>query len=632
MPIRKGDHVSEVMARELRVALAGNPNCGKTALFNALTGSHQKVANYPGVTVERKEGGFTTPAGRQVVAIDLPGTYGLRGRSPDEVVTRDAILGKLEGEIRPDLLICVADATNLRLSLRLVFELKNCGIPILLALNMYDIAEYRGIKIDAEGMSREIGIPVVTTVAISNDGTAALLQKVDELAALKQTVQPAVWREQSAEDVRASHHAAEQIIGRFVKASAAADDWTRRIDNVLLHPVAGIVILLAVLFLIFQAVFSWAAPFMDLIKAGFDAIAVLIRSSLPEGMLSSLLADGIVAGVGAVVVFLPQIMILFFFIILLEDFGYMARAAFLMDRVIGGVGLHGRSFIPLLSSFACAIPGIMATRVIENRRQRLATIMIAPLMTCSARIPVYTLIIAAFVPDRSVGGFINLQGLVMFGLYAAGIISAFAVAFVFRHFVWKGKSEPFIMELPGYKRPRVQSVLMGVLQRAFVFLRRAGTIILAMMILIWFLSTVPGAPEGASGPTINYSFAGIIGHALQPILAPIGFNWQIAIALIPGLAAREVAVGALATVYAVAGQGDAAREALGATIGGQWSLATALALLAWYVFAPQCASTLAVVKRETASWKWPVVMFIYMMALAYIAAFIVFQTARVMGG
>ena len=624
--------MSEVMARELRVALAGNPNCGKTALFNALTGSHQKVANYPGVTVERKEGGFTTPAGRQVVAIDLPGTYGLRGRSPDEVVTRDAILGKLEGEIRPDLLICVADATNLRLSLRLVFELKNCGIPILLALNMYDIAEYRGIKIDAEGMSREIGIPVVTTVAISNDGTAALLQKVDELAALKQTVQPAVWREQSAEDVRASHHAAEQIIGRFVKASAAADDWTRRIDNVLLHPVAGIVILLAVLFLIFQAVFSWAAPFMDLIKAGFDAIAVLIRSSLPEGMLSSLLADGIVAGVGAVVVFLPQIMILFFFIILLEDFGYMARAAFLMDRVIGGVGLHGRSFIPLLSSFACAIPGIMATRVIENRRQRLATIMIAPLMTCSARIPVYTLIIAAFVPDRSVGGFINLQGLVMFGLYAAGIISAFAVAFVFRHFVWKGKSEPFIMELPGYKRPRVQSVLMGVLQRAFVFLRRAGTIILAMMILIWFLSTVPGAPEGASGPAINYSFAGIIGHALQPILAPIGFNWQIAIALIPGLAAREVAVGALATVYAVAGQGDAAREALGATIGGQWSLATALALLAWYVFAPQCASTLAVVKRETASWKWPVVMFIYMMALAYIAAFIVFQTARVMGG
>ncbi len=624
--------MSEVIARELRVALAGNPNCGKTALFNALTGSHQKVANYPGVTVERKEGNFTTPAGRQVVAIDLPGTYSLRGRSPDELVTRDAILGKLEGETRPDLLICVADATNLRLSLRLVFELKNCGIPILFALNMHDIAEYRGIKIDAEGLSRELGIPVVNTVAISRDGAAALLQKVDELAEQHLPVQAAVWREQNAEDVRAAHHAAEQIIGRYVKAPLAADDWTRGIDNVLLHPVAGIVILLAVLFLIFQAVFSWAAPFMDLIKAGFDSLAVFIRSSLPDGMLSSLLADGIVSGVGSVIVFLPQIMILFFFIILLEDFGYMARAAFLMDRVIGGVGLHGRSFIPLLSSFACAIPGIMATRVIENRRQRLATIMIAPLMTCSARIPVYTLIIAAFVPDRSVAGFINLQGLVMFGLYAAGIVSAFAVAFVFRHFVWKGKSEPFIMELPGYKRARVQSVLMGVLQRAFVFLRRAGTIILSMMILIWFLSSVPGAPAGAEGPAINYSFAGIIGHALQPLLAPIGFNWQIAIALIPGLAAREVAVGALATVYAVAGQGDAAREALGSTIAGEWSLATALALLAWYVFAPQCASTLAVVKRETASWKWPVVMFIYMMALAYMAAFIVFQTARALGG
>ncbi|MGE3248364.1 MAG: ferrous iron transport protein B, partial [Beijerinckiaceae bacterium] len=408
---------------------------------------------------------------------------------------------------------------------------------------------------------------------------------------------------------------------------------TNRIDKVLLHPVAGVFILLAVLFLIFQAVFSWATPAMDVIKAGFEWLAAAIKAGLGEGMLASLLADGIVAGVGSVLVFLPQIMILFFFIILLEDFGYMARAAFLMDRVVGGVGLHGRSFIPLLSSFACAIPGIMATRVIDNRRQRLATIMIAPLMTCSARIPVYTLIIGAFVPKQFVGGVFNLQGLVMFGLYAAGIVSAFAVAFVFRRFVWKGESEPFIMELPGYKRPSLRSVALGVWQRAVVFMRRAGTIILAMMILIWFLSTVPGAPEGATQPAINYSFAGMIGHALQPFLAPIGFNWQIAIALIPGLAAREVAVGALATVYAVsAAGGDAAREALSTTIAGQWPLATALSLLAWYVFAPQCLSTLGVVKRETNSWTWPVVMFLYMLALAYVAAFVVYQTARAMGG
>ncbi len=624
--------MTDTLVRDLRLALVGNPNCGKTALFNALTGSHQKVANYPGVTVERKEGVFTTPGGRRVVAIDLPGTYSLRGRSPDEAVTRDAILGKLEGEQRPDMILCVADATNLRLMLRLVFELKCAGLPLMLALNMFDIAEHRGVRIDVEGLSRELGMPVVPAVAVTRDGSAALLRKIDEMAAMERHARASVWHEPVADEVRGAHHEADRIIAQYVTTPAEPDSVTRRIDRVLLHPVAGVVILLAVLFLIFQAVFSWAAPAMDAIKAGFDFLATTIKTVLPEGMLSSLLADGIVAGVGSVLVFLPQILILFFFIILLEDFGYMARAAFLMDRVVGGVGLHGRSFIPLLSSFACAIPGIMATRVIENRRQRLATIMIAPLMTCSARIPVYTLIIAAFVPDERVAGFVNLQGLVMFGLYGAGIVSAFAVAWVFRHFVWKGQSEPFIMELPDYKRPGVRSVLMGVLQRGVVFLRRAGTIILSMMILIWFLSSVPGAPEGATEPAINYSFAGMIGHALQPLLAPVGFNWQIAVALIPGLAAREVAVGALATVYAVSAQGEAAREALGATIAGQWSLATALALLAWYVFAPQCASTLGVVKRETNSWKWPIVMFIYMMTLAYLAAFAVYQAARALGG
>jgi ferrous iron transport protein B len=407
-----------------------------------------------------------------------------------------------------------------------------------------------------------------------------------------------------------------------VSTPAHADRWTRRIDSVLLHPFWGIPVLLLVLFLIFQAVFSWSAPAMDAIKSGFEFLGELVKTNLPQGMLSSLLADGVIAGVGSVIVFLPQILVLFFFIVLLEDFGYMARAAFLMDRIIGGVGLHGRSFIPLLSSFACAIPGVMATRVIDNRRQRFATIMIAPLMTCSARIPVYTLIIGAFIPNTSLYGFINVQGLVMFGLYAAGIISAFLVAWVFRVIVWSGKSEPFIMELPSYKRPSLRSVFINVLQRGFVFLRRAGTTILSMMVLIWFLASVPGAPEGATEPAINYSLAGMIGHLLQPLLAPIGFNWQIAVALIPGMAAREVAVGALATVYAIGSD----EGALSQVIAHHWPIATGLSLLAWYVFAPQCASTLSVVKRETNSWQWPLAMFLYLTALAYLAALIVYQT------
>ncbi|MEP3436049.1 MAG: ferrous iron transport protein B [Hoeflea sp.] len=621
----------DTIARTCRVAFVGNPNCGKTALFNALTGSRQKVANYPGVTVERKEGQFITPAGRQVTAIDLPGTYSLRGRSPDEIVTRDAILGRLDDFTPPDLLVCVADATNLRLMLRLVLELSSAGIPMILALNMSDIAEHRGIRIDAEGLSRQLGIPVVKSVAVAQNGTAALLDQLDLALAHPHAAQAGHWSERNTGEIRDAHHAADAMVVQFVSTPEIARDVSARIDKVLLHPVLGIVILLAVLFLIFQAVYSWAALPMEWISEGFDALNGVVKATLPDGMLASLLTDGIITGVGSVLVFLPQIVILFFFIILLEDFGYMARAAFLMDRVVGGVGLHGRSFIPLLSSFACAIPGIMATRVIDNRRQRLATMMVAPLMTCSARIPVYTLIIGAFIPRRAVAGMIDLQGLVLFSLYLAGILSAFAVAFIFRTFVWRGKSEPFIMELPSYKLPMPRSLLTGVIQRAYMFIRRAGTIILSMMILIWFLSTVPGAPEGATGPAIHYSFAGIIGHALEPLLAPIGFNWQIAVALVPGLAAREVAVGALATVYAVGG--TAATDAsLGATIAGQWPLATALSLLAWYVFAPQCASTLAVVRRETNSWRWPVLMFSYMMALAYAASFVVYQTTVYLGG
>ena len=613
-----------------RLALVGNPNSGKTALFNALTGSRQKVANYAGVTVERKEGSAVTPAGRRVRILDLPGTYSLRARSPDEAVTRDVVLGRFEGEAAPDLMICVADATNLRLVLRLILELKQVGRPAILALNMYDIAKRQGLEIDLDRLSAEIGMPVVPTVAVRKGGIEALLAEVDRMAPLIAPPLVSEWSEPTAAEIRASHREAERIIKAAVAPPKRPDTWTGRLDSVLLHPVAGSAILLMILFLMFQAVFTWATPIMDFVNSGFTILGDQVNHWLPPGVLRSLIADGVIAGVGSVVVFLPQIMILFLFIILLEDLGYMARAAFLMDRIMGGAGLHGRAFIPLLSSFACAIPGIMSTRVIDSRRDRLATIMVAPLMTCSARIPVYTLIISAFVPVRTVWGFASLQGLVMFGLYAAGIASALLVAFIMRRLMWRGAVEPFIMELPAYKMPDAKNVLMNVLLRARIFLQRAGTIILSMMVLVWFVSTVPRPPAGAPGPAIDYSFAGMIGHALEPVLAPIGFTWQIGVALIPGMAAREVAVGALGTVYAVSG-GENVVGTLGGVLKHQWPLSTALALLAWYVFAPQCASTLAVVKRETNSWRWPIIMFTYMLGMAYFAAFVVFHIAKAFG-
>ena len=619
----------DALVRPVRVALVGNPNCGKTALFNALTGSRQKVANYAGVTVERKEGQLTTPDGRVVSVLDLPGTYSLRARSPDEEVTRDAVLGRLAGEIPPDVVVCVADATNLRLVLRLILELRQVGRPMVLALNMYDIAQRQGLQIDLEKLGRELDMPIVTTVATRRRGIEDLAGQIDRVAASDD--HPSTWRELSAPEIRAAHREAERIMKLCVRPPARPDTWTGRIDSVLLHPVAGLVILLALLFLMFQAVFTWATPAMDLIDAGFGALGGLVAQGLPEGLLRSFIADGLISGVGSVLVFLPQILVLFFFIILLEDLGYMARAAFFMDKIMGGAGLHGRAFIPLLSSFACAIPGIMATRVIDSRRDRLTTIMVAPLMTCSARIPVYTLIIGAFIPHRQVWGAFSLQGLVMFGLYVSGIVSALAVSFVIRRVFWRGAVEPFMMELPTYKWPDPRNVAFNLLQRAQIFLKRAGTNILAMMVLIWFLSTFPYAPAGATGPAIDYSFAGVIGHAIQPLLQPIGFNWQMSVALIPGMAAREVAVGALGTVYAI-GNADSAPGALATTLANHWSLATGMAFLAWYVFAPQCAPTLMVVKRETNQWRWPAVMFAYMVVLAYLAAFVTYRTAVGLGG
>jgi ferrous iron transport protein B len=616
----------------MHVALVGTPNSGKTSLFNALTGSRQKVANYPGVTVERKEGSFVTPLGRQVSLVDLPGTYSLRGRSPDEEITRDMVLGRTAGEATPDLVLCVADSTNLRLTIRLLLELKRTGRPLLLVLNMFDIATRRGITVDVPRLSEALGIPVVTSIAVRKGGTADLLRLTDEFAARTEVpVLQNQWEPLTVPQLRATQHEADRIIASTVSLPARPDTWTARIDAVVLHPVAGLAILLLLLFVMFQAVFAWAQPLMDLLQSAFDATGQLVQDKLPDGLLQSFLQNGVISGVGSVIVFLPQIIFIFLFILLLEDFGYMARAAFLMDRIMGGAGLHGRAFIPLLSSFACAIPGIMATRVIDNRRDRLTTILIAPLMTCSARIPVYTLIISAFIPNKLIWGWFNLQGLVMFGLYTVGILSALGVSFLIKFFMLRDYTPaPFMLELPDYKMPRVRSVAIGVYTRAKMFLQRAGTTIFSMMVLIWFLASFPQPPIGAEGPAINYSLAAIIGKAISPLLAPIGFNWQIAVALIPGMAAREVAVAALGTVYAIEG-GKEAADQIGQVLATKWSLATALSLLAWYIFAPQCASTLAVIRRETGSSKWMVVTFVYMLVLAYLASLLTYNVASALG-
>jgi len=620
----------DIALKTARVALVGNPNSGKTALFNALTGAHQKVANYAGVTVERKEGLIRAASGRTMSVLDLPGTYSLRARSPDEEVTRDAVLGRLAGETPPDVVVCVADATNLRLVLRLILELKAVGRPMVLALNMYDIAQRQGLRIDLERLGAELGVPIITTVATRKRGIDDLIVAIEDRAAVADVTE-SQWHSPDAAELRTAAREAERIMKVCVRPPERPDTLTGKIDAVLLHPVGGLLILMALLFVMFQAVFSWAAPLMDGIEAGIGWLGSLVATVLPDGLLQSLIVDGIISGVGSVLVFLPQILILFLFIIALEDFGYMARAAFLMDKIMGGAGLHGRAFIPLLSSFACAIPGVMAARVIDSKRDRLTTILVAPLMTCSARIPVYTLIIAAFIPNETVWGFANLQGLVMFGLYAAGIVSALLVSLVIRKVFWRGAVEPFMMELPTYKTPDLKSVGFNLWLRAKIFLNRAGRIILPAVIILWVLATFPYPPENATLPAIDYSFAGMLGRALEPIFAPIGFNWQMVIALIPGMAAREVAVAALGTTYAIA-DAENATGLLATTLASHWSLATALSFLAWYIFAPQCVATLGVVRRETNSLKWTWIMIGYMFGLAYLASLVTYHVAVALGG
>ncbi|MBU3566225.1 ferrous iron transporter B [Polynucleobacter sp. MWH-HuK1] len=621
------------------VALLGNPNCGKTALFNLLTGSRQKVANYSGVTVERKEGRLTLDSEKNIRILDLPGAYSLYPRSLDERVTCNVLLGRAEGEKRPDLVICVLSAMNLRRNLRLVLAAKRLGLPCVVVLNMLDIAKRQGLQIDTAALSKELGLPVLTSIGIQSNGA-------DEI---KQFLSTLDWRnlnslrtgtgDATLESV-ASHIAhtesdniqVQKILQNLKLDRIIPDQLSDRLDAVLLHPVFGPIILVVLLFCIFQAVFSWATVPMDLIKDAVEYLGGHIAELLPNGWLRSLLINGILAGLGGVVIFLPQILILFFFILLLEESGYLPRAAYLLDRVMGSVGLSGRSFIPLLSSFACAIPGIMATRSISNSRDRMVTILIAPMMTCSARLPVYALLISAFIPERKLWAGIDLQGLVLFLLYLAGILGAMAVAWILKRFTSEQfKMNALMMELPSYHMPRLSNLAISLWQRAEIFLRRVGGIILVMTIGLWVLSSFPLPPDSSTGSPIQYSFAGMLGQALAYVFSPIGFNWQISIALVPGMAAREVVVSSLATVYALSSSSADAADALIPLISSGWSLATALSLLAWFVFAPQCLSTIAAVKRETGGWKIPFIMLGYLFGLAYIAAFITYQIASALG-
>ena len=601
------------------IALVGNPNCGKTSLFNTLTGTRQKVANYAGVTVERKEGSFNLPSGDAVRVLDLPGTYSLKPSSLDEEVTRAVCLGELKGEILPDIFICVVDATNLSLHLSLVLEVRALNRPMILVLNMMDEVKKRGISIDKDKLSQLLGIPVVEAVAVKTKGIQDLINQLDQKNLF---ITPYHSELSHFEQVK-------QITKQVILNNDSGDKRTAFLDKIFLHPVFGLVILTLTMFVMFQAVFIWATPFIEFIENFVAWLSDFIGPLIQHPLLKSLVVDGVIAGAGSVLAYMPQILILFFFILMLEESGYLPRAAFLLDKLMSKAGLSGRSFIPLLSSFACAIPGIMATRSISSERDRLATIMIAPLMTCSARLPVYALLIAAFIPNQLIYGWLSLQGLVLFGLYMSGIVSALLVS-LFLKLVRKDKTESiFIFELPTYRIPDIRNIALGLYDRATIFLKRVGGIIVALSILLWVLVTFPQPPDNASMPAINYSLAGQLGHLIHPIFAPIGFTWEICIALIPAMAAREVVIAALGVIYAMSGDEDTVTQSLLSQISGPdgWGLATGLSLLVWFIFAPHCLATLATIRRETGSWKQPIIMATYLFALAYIFSFITYQVA-----
>jgi ferrous iron transport protein B len=723
------------------VVLTGNPNCGKTTLFNALTGLRAKVGNYAGVTVERKEGKLLgTGADSAIRILDLPGTYSLSPQSLDEQISRDVLLNRLPELPAPSLIVVVVDASNLQRNLYYCTQVIELGHPTIIALNMIDVARSNGQEIDTRQLGNELGIPVLPLVASSGEGIAALREKIvsvlqapgtyrprqfcelpsafqveaNALAKLlaetfherkaqataeallilgnakalassmehyPTTVQRAVSEararlEKAGVDWRGAaiegRYAAIAAIQRMVttEASLPGETFSDRMDRVLTHKVWGTLIFVAVMTVMFQSIFTFARIPMDALQAGVDWLGATVAKGIPPGEFNSLLVDGVIAGVGAVIVFLPQILLLFLFIGFLEDTGYMARAAFLMDRLMSKVGLHGKSFIPMLSSFACAIPGIMATRTIESPKDRLVTILVAPLMSCSARLPVYTLLIAACIPNRTVLGFLKLSGLTMLAMYLLGIVVALLMAWVFKKTLLRGETPLLIMELPPYKRPLLKVVLRHMWDRSRLFVRRAGTVILGINILLWCLASYPGGAsverefalkraalnaqgeEGKAekltnlaneeaGLKLRDSFAGRLGRAIEPVIAPLGFDWKMGIGIVSSFAAREVFVSTMSTVYNVGGDegSGSSMNSLAKTLQNQrrpdgtpvYSALTAVTLMVFYVFALQCVSTVAVVRRETNSWKWPLFQWLYMGVLAWVLAFVTYQGGKLMG-
>mgnify|MGYP001393648246 FL=1 len=650
----------------ITVTLAGNPNAGKTTLFNFLTGLSQKVANYPGVTVERKAGTWKLD---DVTAslIDLPGLYSLETTSLDESIARDVLTGDVEGVPRPDVIVAVVDATNLERNLYLVTQLCEFGIPVVVALTMIDVFEKQKHQIDVGKLSELLHAPVVEVNVKSGRGKSELVEGVRNVIGSNPTTPFVVHTEGNGNgDGNAKIFARYNFISDVVQQSVKHNDreahqLSEKIDRVLTHKFFGLVILLVVLLLVFQTIFSWATLPMDLLEKGFGGLGDLVKSQMSEGILTDLLVDGIIAGVGGVMIFLPQILLLFLFISILEDTGYLARAAFLLDKLMSRVGLHGKAFLPLMSSFACAIPGIMATRTIEDRRDRFATILIAPLMSCSARLPVYTLMIAAFFAGQRVFGFLSLGAVIMLAMYLLGILAAIVVAFVLKRTILKARPAPFVMELPPYRLPNIRTIFQNMLTRAWLFVKRAGTVILAISIVLWALMYFPRAtpepPAGATDSTqqvqadtattdlapesrqLQNSYAGKLGHIIEPVIRPLGFDWKIGVALIASFAAREVLVSTLSIIYNVGKDENEESETLISAIRNAktddgrvvWTPLTAVTLMVFFVLAMQCMSTIAVVRRETNSWAWTLFMVGYMTVLAYAAAFVTYQGGKLLG-
>lgn len=660
MKAGKGVEISQNnSSNKLVIALAGNPNAGKTTLFNAITGLRQKVANYPGVTVESKEGhlAFGDYSAR---LIDLPGLYSLEAASMDEQIARDVLTGKVNDLPAPDVIISVLDATNLERNLYLFTQLLEYKIPIIIALTMVDVAENRNIEVDFEKLSTLLNTPVVAVTASTARGLEQLEDEIQKVLGTSPTI-PSQLKDIDSKTENAKIFARYNFISDVVQESLNHQEShkitvSEKIDRVLTHRFFGIFILVGILLLVFQTIFSWATVPMDLLEQGFGGIGDFARSQMPEGLLTDLIVDGVIAGVGGVLVFLPQILLLFFFISLLEDTGYMARAAFLMDRLMSRVGLHGKAFLPLMSSFACAIPGIMATRTIENPKDRLATILIAPFMSCSARLPVYALMIATFFAGQTVFGFISLGAVLMLGMYALGIVTAIIVAFILKKTLLKAPPPPFVMELPNYRLPNLRNVLLNMFQHAWMFVRRAGTIILAISIILWGLMTFPrvsnvyvntpqvedlaeAQQQFQQSEQLKNSYAGQIGHLIEPVIKPLGFDWKIGVALVASFAAREVLVSTLGIIYNGDKEANEESETLKTAIleaknddgTPTWTPLTAITLMVFFVLAIQCMSTVAVVRRETNSWAWTLFMVGYMTGLAYLAALLTYQGGKLLG-